>query len=554
MAATGPVTVSFGNLVSSMGFQFTYSAGVRPSTCYVDVPSFGDGGDPSWVSDLVIKFGSAELRFRDCILDEPQLRTDPMNGKVWSLPIKDRRWKWGYGHVYGHYNWRKANGSKRNPRNIIELLTMCAEAFGEQGIVLNLPPGLDQHFPEVNWTGQNAAQEMERLALEIECAVTLNPFTNHLEVNRLDQTSRVGGATAGWGITQIEAVRPSRFVAEAGPTMFEAFWSLEPVGLDVDGLWKPIDKLSFKRGPWTIGEALGGFHKYTSLDVYNDIHSGQECELRDLAASHVYRSFRLTGSVNLLDNGHGARIIPDNVNWLPGQKPRTWDDIKLLPRLAKEGEDAEGALFVKPPQAFGSFFRRYHGMVENSYYPFGFSFDTEHRVVTFGEVMWKLPAVEGEQLLPANIFIICAFHAGAEQNWHRYRTNSISNLSPTTGLMVLQHPEIYLTITDFGEQNQAEVDKALHYYLDGYKKKYLSRSAGTWNLPGLHYHYADGSIQQVTWSGGNKAPCMTFVSRGQRHERYKPTLEQYALEHKLQSAIKMVHDNNQAPAGLNKWK
>ena len=542
----GPATVEFGNLTTEMGFTFTYQAGVRPSTCYVYTPSYqyGETGSPSWVDDLLLKFDGVELRFRDCILDEPAIRAQPTQGAIWTLPIKDRRWQWQYGRVYGRFNERKANGQRKDPRSLLELLTMCCDAIGETNPMFNLPPNLDGHYPEVNWSGQSAADELERLALEVDCVVTLNPFMNRLEVNRTDTGSwipPVGNRTAGFASTTINPQAPSHFLGEAGPTMFQADWSLEPVGLDTDGKWKLIDDLSFKRVPWTVGEALGGFHRYSPLDTYKDIHTGQESQLRDLAAAHVFKSFRVHGSFEL-DHPGGAlevpRFLPPGQDWKNNQEPGRWLDIQLLNRLAKESEDADGALFAPPPQAFGRWFRLGRGP-QSGVYPFGFSFNTEERVITFGEVMFVATPTQGLQ--PAQMYLTCAFYAGRYRDWHRFRTAEERNQVIKSATHVVQNNDIYGTVIYDGvgvDDNKQAVLDSLDYYVQGEKLKYQSRYGDTVNARGLWDNWPDGRIQQVTWSAGPKTPCMTFISRGQRHDRYRPPLEHYALQHKLHDSIK----------------
>ena len=536
MAGTGPATIDFGNVHTSKGFTFTHSPGTRPSTCFVSVPAY-QNAVPAWVADLkLIDPGYGTLTFRDCILASPQLGSSPQGGAIWTLPILDRRWKWQYGRVYGHYNRRKKNGDYESKKTVKELLDILAAAMGEPVYDSDLPKNLAGQWIERMWVGQSAAVELENLCAEINCAPTLNPFTNKLEITRLDYpVSITDGPTFGRGGTLIDPQIPKSFVGEAGPTIFQATWDVEPVGLDTDGQWKHIDSLSYKRGEWTIGEALTGFHKYTDDDTYTI--NGEEHLLRDLAAAHVFRSFRLIGSEMLNASPVGGKLIVPggDIAWPQGDKPESIKrDILFLNRLAEDQIDADNALVPVPNRVFAKYFREYHGTSEKMVvYPFAFGFNTDEGILTFGSVMWK---IENGEASVADIKFECGFQAGKDRRWHRYRTNPINTLMPVqTPVHVLQRPEIQLTAiyrASYGsgvagpDTTKANVEKALQYYLQAEQATYASRDAATWTFPNLQAYYANGVIEQVTWSGGNNSPSSTVVSRGQRHERYSPPLDE----------------------------
>ena len=170
----GPTTCTFGNTTASRGFDFTFAPGVQPSVCMLyTVPHTQTLPQ---VATLTIKtLSDVTLTFRDCLLEDPKLSATT-SGKYWTLPIKDRRWKWQYGAVYGHYNKPESNGTYTREKTPQELATILLDAMGEVGYDVSRLPNTVR--PEHRWDGAVPAAELDALCASLACVVVLNPLTD----------------------------------------------------------------------------------------------------------------------------------------------------------------------------------------------------------------------------------------------------------------------------------------------------------------------------------------------------------------------------------------
>jgi hypothetical protein len=157
----------------------------------------------------------------------------------------DRRWKWKFGEIYGHYNQREADGliitaTEKTPQ---QLATLCLQAMGETADVSQIPNNARE---EVQWIGENPAEALANI---------LEPF-GMLVVLRMD--SSVGIVKQGVGaalpsdaslIEQQVASNPPEVPATirilGAPIRYQAQLKLEAVGYEENGTLKPIEQLSY---------------------------------------------------------------------------------------------------------------------------------------------------------------------------------------------------------------------------------------------------------------------------------------------------------------------
>lgn len=226
--------------------SFTLSHGITPSIATIEIQP--QEGFVTIVGPMVITQGDVTLVFPNCRLDSASFQYN-QSGMIWRLSIMDRRWKWAFGAISGHYNQRFNSilpfGSidaftLKSPQ---ELCSLCLDAMGETGYDVSQVP--NEPRPQTDWEAEIPAQALASLAESLGCRIVL----------RLDNTVQVARVGVGEGLPTdgIEADgmavsvfrRPDKLRFLCGPTRYQVDFKLEAVGLDVDGLVKPIDDLSY---------------------------------------------------------------------------------------------------------------------------------------------------------------------------------------------------------------------------------------------------------------------------------------------------------------------
>lgn len=234
------------------GGEFILSRGVTPSSGRIFLEEPPDRLDPA-VGSLVFEEGSEQVELRDCALAPHTLRL--FRGRdawVWSVQVVDRRWRWRYPRISGQYNLRDCEGQivAASRRTLEELLNLLLDALGESRRRLVGIPA--QIYPEVRWDSQRADLELARLCeqhglvpflgTDNEVAIEVLGSGRGIEASPHDKIPQ-------WRYGQ--AVLPSSIEVRGGPTVHQQAIALVPVGLDADGIVKPIEQLSYRpAGGW----------------------------------------------------------------------------------------------------------------------------------------------------------------------------------------------------------------------------------------------------------------------------------------------------------------
>lgn len=520
----GPSSATFGTIVSR-GFSFTLAPGVQPSTGTIytvpHVPTL------PVVAPLVIKTeGDLTLTFPDCLLESPGMQADK-GGQLWQLPIQDRRWKWRWGNVYGHFNRPEPNGTYRNEVTPQQLAANLLNVLNETGFDVSRLPNTQR--PEKRWDGASAAAELDMLCSQLGCVVVLNPLTNKVELWPVGQGSSLpSGGTIGQAYTPVLPAQPKKIKVEAGETIFQATFTTEAVGLDTDGRWKKLDDLSYNTPPkgFKGAEAIKGFPGYWEDLTY--VKDGRVLNVRDLAANTVYRCYRLTGIL-------GA---PPATKWVPTllmntfQQPGSMQDLGLTGDLAEEEISVEdGGLRRLGAVAFVRANRDREVLPPTPIrYPDGFQFDPEHGIVHFNEPLFKWNASNAFSADPAEVLYECAFYAGADGIYHRHSIETNGGSVPTPTRLIqrneIQRRVIYRQNGSISD-SLATTNSNLQVWMDGALSEYGLQNGGTVNYPKLMAIAPDGLTQQITWSGGWQRPTITTASQAQRHKRLITPPDEY---------------------------
>lgn len=522
----GPTTVTFGNTTLSQGFDFTFGPGVTPSVCVLyTIPHVA--GLPQVAQLTIVHAGGNSLIFPDCVLEQPRLDAG-RSGQRWTLPIKDRRWKWQdqWGSLYGHYNVPRPDGTYIRPKTPQELATLCLQAMGEANFDVSRLPNIAR--PEVHWDGAHPASELDQLASSLGCLVALNYLTNVVELWPVgDGASLPSGPTIGASYIPIIPIMPEKIIVEAGPTLFQAVFHLEPVGLDTDDRWKPIDQLSYKPASgWGRANFLKGFPEITGTYVKGT----RTLPIRYLAESTVFRCYRIDGI------GGAGNWVPQGMNDA-NLAPQNRKDLKLYTVKAQEEiSPADGGLRPLPMSIYGKWFT-----IENSFsetlienwnrgeqlqeYSDGFQFDTTAGIVTFNE---PLVLFQNGQVIAAAIRLETSFNAGRDGVFDRVKKEYPLVTGWTSPARLIQRPEIYNRVIALYQSDvvvtltteTTETLTRLDHWGQAALGEYGQQDGGTVRYSGLAQIAIDGLTQQITWSGGGGRPATTAVSQAQRHNRY----------------------------------
>lgn len=537
-------TVSLGHGTTPTGFRVT----VAPQ-------------DPGEVIDqgtFALEYNDERLEFTGCRVDRARFSMN-RSGQLIELTILDRRWKWGmaytegpdtFGRISGEYNVRNEDGtikrkvggdpakaievSERTPQQLAELLLMAAGETVAPGSLAALPADVR---PYVSWDSANPMQELERLCEALGCRVVLNPLDNLVHIHKVNQgrllpvnwlVSYGGGASFNDSPDQVDVL--------TAPILWQYDLLLRAVGLDIDGLWKPIDELSYKpEGGWV------------DLDLFSNGGEFDDLVKRNLALRTVYRAYEVlpfnantgTAPIELRLPGANASI---NVN--------SREQIILTSNQVAT-EIFDGIKHPRPNMVYGIWYMGDDAQAENSvehieYLPdesltadpevdekarmivqTSFSLDAERGLVMFSEPVYAESESTGD-FEAATLRLRTGFYVRNEETagmvrFRRFRkiTNAANPYS-----LDLRHDEIKPTVLykfsgrDFVEddviRNEIETDLEIEHYLDEAVARF-----GAANIPqsaeygGWRFDIAlDGAIQAITWTlNANGGPPTTYVDR-----------------------------------------
>lgn len=312
--------------------SYSRSHGITPDVCQIEMtpqeldPDADDYAPISPDGYLVFQFDATseevnslgnrsssrvQILLQGCRPDRASVRRSATS-ETWSIPIYDRRWKWKYGSFSGHWNIKK-NGviETRKERTARQLADMCLEAMGEKRYdtealdQLEDTKGLKYRKkvrPEVHWDRIPPAQALNELVTPLGYRVCLG-WDDRVRICKYGEGELLPTddlMTGGFDADLPEV--PDSITVVGGITYHESLWELEPVGLDLDGEWKPIDHLSYtpsEKYGWLLSDPPnfpGVEQKYEEVQKNNvpeaDIIEHRKQQLR-LAQETVFRCYRL---------------------------------------------------------------------------------------------------------------------------------------------------------------------------------------------------------------------------------------------------------------------
>ncbi len=165
--------------------------------------------------------------------------------------------------VYGNYNRYPAPNNTTNPRTARQLGSLCAEALQERRYNVSMLPNNDAPY-NVDWDGSNPAVELQLLAEQYGCLVTLSP-DDRLVIHRDGYGRTPRPDSRQMDFTQVAElpVIPGALVFEGGRTHIQHDLKLLPVAREIEtsspfyNQYIPIEDLSYAPNP---GALMGGWN------------------------------------------------------------------------------------------------------------------------------------------------------------------------------------------------------------------------------------------------------------------------------------------------------
>lgn len=545
--------------------------GISPSVFRLRIPP-QDATLPE-TGTLRISFGDQVLEFIDCKVDFGTVQIDE-SGKTWEFSIFDRRWKWKFGAISGHYNVRNPDGSiiPETSRTLRELASLCFREMGEEDWYDAL---YDSNLlVEVDWDFVNPSEALAQLC-ELSgyriCPRFDERFTGVFEAG-LGKDLPSGGII-DQSLTLDSPAKPEAIGVMCGKTRFEVELTLRAVGQDNDkfGTIRPIDDLQY--------EPYGGWEKCTFgfWPVYAFARSqlgGEEVGKKalELAERSVWRWYQV--------------VIPDGGLEIPGydKKLTSLRQLELEDTLvsldgdnqaAAEGMDEQSTTPPRrrPCYVEGTWFRNFEqgnaNYTGSSNAPVQeiigeplqpqFTIDAEHRMVVFANPIYKNIATDGMSLLagPAELKLITCVTirdpetGGAVRQWDfAIRLDNHKRVKRGKGgvanILWLKHEECVCEFRDGKLAPGSDAIDQVYYYISRESDKYKNFEAATAHYVGLIPIYLDGAIRQVTYEISERGTTTSISLNTERYPYVMPWQQRRALEKQRDALVQAIRERQKA--------
>lgn len=527
---------SYPGLTSFTTATYTLSHGIAPGACVVTaVPQLSIAA----TGNAQFTFGGQPITLRDCRIGDVAESVSE-GGITWTIQLLDRRWKWAFGEIYGAYNRRDDQGrmitsSEKTPRQLARLLL---EAMGESvgsTALLDLP---DNGRPEVDWNGDTPAVELERLVDLFGCRVVLG-VDGSVSVRAFGRGGSLPNNPAfpplEKSLTIDPPERPDTVRVLGGPSLFQAKFRLEAVGMEVGGEVKKIDDLSYKP---TTGWGL-------ETDLFSNVQTGGlNTETRKACLETVFRWYRI--AIESLDLPYNAGTIT----------PATLTSILPLNdvQIATYTDPSDSRKKPKPAAIVGEYWQRNIGTPINTPggtpYKDSWQLDAERGIVVFAEPVRRWSGNEDVGWLPAKLELTTSFSVrhpdkGTLHRWF-WLQNASGGVKTGAGPEVSKQDELVLRCiqdTTGGAWTDNKIDDDLEgksrYYADGVFAKYATESKASLTVAGLLPVNPDGAIAEVTWSIAESG-ATTTISRNTEVNPYRPAYQRRFEAKQLAAAKRLI--------------
>jgi hypothetical protein len=524
-----PTYATFPGISKVVGVSFTMSTGTVPSSGTLvtvphtdQLPFFGD-------LEIIDENHGTFIRLRDCVVEAANLTGSAISAQLWNLRILDRRWRWRYGQISGHYNEPLTEDEWRREKTPQELANLLFEALGETTHEVDELP--DDSRPHVIWELASPADELARLCENLGCRVVLSLSDNVARIVKRGEGADLPniGKEVSLSFAFARKAVPDNINIVTGPSRYESVWQLEAVGEETDGTIVPIDDLSYKPTWWTKSMDFPYF-----LNVSGDfIRDGKQIEKRTLAQKTVFRTYRVLNAVGSSPSEPNALAPPGYLDDFPDETVDSIEQLTFYPFLNTTLDERYQDTVEKkynPAVIMAIYFPPDTGIWTNlqpTMYRDSWSLDPKG-LVTFSEHLFKKTDDANFPIAPADIWL----HATCEvKNKEQGVSARWSFTWPTEGSqvdtpdMIVERPElvlrtrpVYVWYSDRVEEagvsdNKSQIETDAQRIADEKIREFDMTDAGSKTYAGIWPVDLDGALEQVSWSFSATQAAFTTVGR-----------------------------------------
>ena len=401
--------VTYSGVLFAKGATYTQSRGMNPDNLSMRVipqsSSIAATGTVALVYKDILTGIMETISLPDCLADKSNIwLTD--KGFLGTITFQDRRWKWSrYPLFSAHFNERDAEGEiiEASKTSLREILRLAFLHIGESSVDVSR---VDQDFfPELAPLCDHADEFIASILKDQGLDVCLGFGADPVVVWPLGEGT---GLPSGVELMAFsEALDPPdppyKVDVCFGPSVAQARFKLEAVGLDTDGEVKLIDDLSYK--------PTGGWEKQ-DMSGLDGVTPGTTAAI--LARQTVFRVYAITGFTD------GTLNLPDG----SGPLEEIAQVLPLLDKLVEtetyyEGGDINKKKTVHPePRVYGVYQKEEslgHGKETEIGDEVGVTFVLN---VNLGMVKFEkaIGRIVDEKTKPADLYLECAFRIRSAEN------------------------------------------------------------------------------------------------------------------------------------------
>lgn len=313
---------TFPGISDIMSGTYVCTHGVYPGR--VLIRSVYAGGPPLETGDLKIQYGGDSWAIRDCRVVDRRDYLDPDQGVMTDWTLEDRRWRWEFGAIDGHYNRKGANGqiyrgSEKTPRQLVELLLQAMGETGRFQIRAALPSNIR---PEVEWVAANPARELSALCDALGVRIVFDPSSNRVLIEpwyngNVPYRDSVDFSGKGG----MKPVTPSGILVVGDVTRVQSPLRLLPRVRDVDGSLKHPAELSYAA---SLAQLVNSDVTHWFETLRDDFDVVENETHRNLLIESMWRYFEIDEPGDAIRGYFGHRVKAENISLLlvervPGQ-------------------------------------------------------------------------------------------------------------------------------------------------------------------------------------------------------------------------------------------
>lgn len=284
---------------------------------------------------LTLTWDATSITLPNCVVDLASLKVTD-DGIYFLIKVNDRRELWKrVVPISAEYNTLRA-GNLLRQKSLRELGTILMTALGEPGAdVSALPTNI---YPPVSWRCDDVVEVAEALFTEYGYTVALGFGSEAVTVVKLGTGATLSTVDMFAGSDTLDPKLTPRYMRNCfGDSVAQVRLKMEAVGLDTDGLWYPIDDLSY-----TPGAGWGQTPPYTLAGAIDALTDDQKVE----ANAYVRSAYRVMGFAD------GTWDVPDGTETLT-----SLDQILPIDGRLLENEDLRPDESYRPLRVYGKYLK-----------------------------------------------------------------------------------------------------------------------------------------------------------------------------------------------------